>query len=894
MVRHFLGKSKKASHKPKVVVINQDKLSLLHMDLYGPMRVSSINGKKYILVIVDDYSRFTWVKFLASKDEDPEVIIKCLKQIRVRMNATIRSIRTDNGTEFVNQTLRDYYESVGITHETSVTRTPQQNGVVERRNRTLVEAYRTMLIFSKAPLFLWAEAVSTACYTQNHSLICLRYSKTPYELMHDKKHDLSYLHVFGSLCDPTNDSGDFGKLKAKVNIGIFDGYAPANKAFRPTTKEIRRFRQEKGIDFEESFAPVARIEAIRIFIANATNKNMTIYQMDVKIAFLNGELHEVVYVKFSNGGVDPTLFTRKAGRDILLVQIYVDDIIFASTNPALCDEFAKLMTSKFKMSMMGKMSFFLGLQISQSPRGIFINQSNYALEIIKKYGMLSTNSVDTPMVDKSKLVEDLHGKPVDPTHYHVMIGSLMYLTSSRPYLVFAVCMCARRSTSGSAQFLEDKLVSWSSKKQKSTAISSIEAEYIALSGFKSNGELVKPLAHRGLYPAYQLNGSLLVNTINKPLAISNEIVKPKRIIDTLLVEESLVHGYAVSSLMDTAYWSSEHSLIQIVANNADEAQVDLKPKIQNKEWFKGSSKPEILDPEWNTVKAIDDTPKQPWFNQMVQVVKPPLTFDELMSTPIDFLAFTMNRLQIDNIIREILVGPVFNLLKGTYKSYAELEYNMEECYRALTDQLDWTNPEGHLRSVDMSKPLLLQDKEGRHVIPIEVFFNNDLEYLTSGNKERTYSSSITKAPAARYTMEGIEDMIPDLWSLVVLDYDKDVALGIKHWRSQRQLFYRAMMNTVSKHKVFSTMRILSFVSVQVEKKEGYGYFSVATSSFCVATKSSLLSASFPESTEKSAVLILLPDTEELLLSLLPLFRSLATLSSSLDISGYSISKKLYD
>ncbi|GJS29171.1 retrovirus-related pol polyprotein from transposon TNT 1-94 [Tanacetum coccineum] len=182
------------------------------------------------------------------------------------------------------------------------------------------------------------------------------------------------------------------------------------------------YRQEEGIDFEESFAPVARLEAIRIFIANAANKNMTIYQMDIKITFLNGELHKVIYVsqpegfvdqdnpdhvynaryglkqspralydmfssfllskEFSKGAVDATLFTRKVGHDILLVQIYVDDMIFDYTDPAMCDEFAKIMTSKFKISMMGKMSFFLGLQISQSPRGIFINQSNLGVSAI--------------------------------------------------------------------------------------------------------------------------------------------------------------------------------------------------------------------------------------------------------------------------------------------------------------------------------------------------------------------------------------------------------------------------------------------------------------------------------------------------------------------------------
>ncbi|GKA41264.1 uncharacterized mitochondrial protein-like protein, partial [Tanacetum coccineum] len=165
------------------------------------------------------------------------------------------------------------------------------------------------------------------------------------------------------------------------------------------------FRQEEGIDLKESFSPVVRIEAIRV--------------------------------------VDPTLFTWKAGNDLLLVQIYVDDIIFASTNTARCNEFANLMTTKFKMSMMGQISFFLGLQISQSPRGIFLNKSNYASEIIKKYSLLTSDSVDTPMVEKNKLDKYLQGTPVDATLYRGMIGSLMYLTSSRPDLIYAVCLCAR-------------------------------------------------------------------------------------------------------------------------------------------------------------------------------------------------------------------------------------------------------------------------------------------------------------------------------------------------------------------------------------------------------------------------------------------------------------------
>ncbi|GKC10820.1 retrovirus-related pol polyprotein from transposon TNT 1-94, partial [Tanacetum coccineum] len=212
------GKSKKSSHQPKVEDTNQEKLYLLHMDLCGPMCVASINGKRYILVIVDDYSRFTWVRFFRTKDEAPDSIIKCIKNIQVLLNATVRNVQTDNGTEFVNQILREFYENICISYQTSVARTPKHNGVVERRNRTLIEAARTMLIFSKALLFLWAEAINTACYTQNRSLICLRYNKTPYEIIEDKKLDLSFFHVFGALCYPTNNNDDLGKLDAKANI----------------------------------------------------------------------------------------------------------------------------------------------------------------------------------------------------------------------------------------------------------------------------------------------------------------------------------------------------------------------------------------------------------------------------------------------------------------------------------------------------------------------------------------------------------------------------------------------------------------------------------------------------------------------------------------------------
>ncbi|GJY03337.1 retrovirus-related pol polyprotein from transposon TNT 1-94 [Tanacetum coccineum] len=217
---------------------------------------------------------------------------------------------------------------------------------------------------------------------------------------------------------------------------------------------VRGYRQEEGIDFEESFASVARMEAIRIFLAYAAHKSFIVFQMDVKIAFFACHVYKLkkalyglkqaprawydelstflLQNHFFKGTIDPTLFIRRFDDDILVVQVYVDDIIFGSTHPRYTQLFSDLMKSRFEMLMMGEMTFFLGLQVNQSPCGIFINQSNYVLEILKKYGMETCDPVGTPMEIKDKLDLDQNGTPVDATKYRSMIGALMYLTSSRP------------------------------------------------------------------------------------------------------------------------------------------------------------------------------------------------------------------------------------------------------------------------------------------------------------------------------------------------------------------------------------------------------------------------------------------------------------------------------
>nr|GEX92209.1 integrase, catalytic region, zinc finger, CCHC-type, peptidase aspartic, catalytic [Tanacetum cinerariifolium] len=528
----------------------------------------------------------------------------------------IHHIRTDNGTEFVNQTLSGYYEHVGISHETSVACSSQQNDVVEKRNRTLIEAARTMLIYAQASLFLWAEAVATACYTQNRSIVRLRHNKTLYELMHNKLHDLSFLHVFGALCYPTNDSENLGKLQPKADIEIFIGYAPTKKAFRIYNTRTRRIIQTIHVDFDKltamaseqsssglvlhemapatissrlvpkptsstPFVPPSRNDWDLLFqplfdelltpppsvnplapevialidevvapkLAESTgspsstivdqdapspSKSQTTpetqppdiphdipqhnskwtkdHPLDNIISQLSRpvstilQLHEQALFCYYDAFL--TSVKPKTYKDALTQSCWIEamqeelneferlevwelvprpdkvlvitlkwiykvkldelgglqisqspkDIFIKQLKYALdslkkygfesCDPVDTPMVEKSKLDedKEGKAvdpSHYRGLQISQSPRGIFINQSKYALESLKKYGFESCDPVDTLMVENSKLDEDKEGKAVDPLHYRGMIGTLLYLTASRPDLQFAICMCTR-------------------------------------------------------------------------------------------------------------------------------------------------------------------------------------------------------------------------------------------------------------------------------------------------------------------------------------------------------------------------------------------------------------------------------------------------------------------
>ncbi|KAI3771618.1 hypothetical protein L6452_02784 [Arctium lappa] len=809
------GKQHKTSYKSTEINSISSPIQLLHMDLFGPTNVMSIGKKTYCLVIVDDFSRFTWVYFLRTKDETSGLIKSFVLGIENQTNLRVKIIISDNGTEFKNSDLNNFCETKVIERQYSAPRTPQQNGVAERRNRTLIEAARSLLADSKLPITFWAEAVNTACYVQNRVLVVKSQGKTPYELFKKKKPFIGFFKPFECPWTILNTKSHLCKFESKAEDGFLVGYSSQSKAYRvfnsssriihesdnvkcnentpnptgagpdwlfdidsltnslgfsdvqtsgtsseekqaqkpefvlfpiPTvdlaefcqqeqeddseTKEYepeqtedekgdeenkddkedahpsgntgpetsilseddtdkenssifggstpekndsnlnanineeaahqtrtqknhppqlvigdinspritwhqskigglkdlqsgllscflsqiepkkaydamkepswieamqekllqfelqnvwdlvdfpqgqrtigtkwvfrnkkdergiviknkarlvaQGYTQEEGIDYEEVFAPVARIEAIRLFLAYASFMQFRLFQMDVKSAFLYGKIDEEVYVcqplgfenptfpdkvyklkkavyglhqaprawydtlstyllenGFERGIIDKTLFIKRKKKDILLVQIYVYDIIFGSTKDYMCKEFEELMHKRFKMSSMGELTFFLGLQ-----------------------------PASTPMETYKLITADLEGEDVDVHHYRSMIGSLMYLTASRPDIMFVVCVCARfqvrpkqshfqavkrifrhlkgqprlglwyshdspfdliaysdsdlsganldrKSTSGGCQFLGARLVSWQCKKQTTVSTYTTETKYIA-------------------------------------------------------------------------------------------------------------------------------------------------------------------------------------------------------------------------------------------------------------------------------------------------------------------------------------------------------------------------------------------------------------------------------
>nr|GEV48322.1 hypothetical protein [Tanacetum cinerariifolium] len=589
------GKQYKASCKPKLTNSISQSLQMLHIDLFDPTFVKSLNNKMYCLVVTDDFSRFSWVFFFASKDETSGILKSFITDIENLINHKVKIIRCDNRTEFKNSKMNQFYQMKGIKREFSVARTPQQNKVAKRNNRTLIEAARTMPTDSLLPTTFWAETVSTAFYVQNRVLVTKPHNKTPYELLIGKTPNLDFMKPFGCPVAILNTLNHLGKFEGKAGerflvgysvnsmpsleeTGIFDDVfddrevdveantnnlelsivvspIPTTKVHKDHPKEeeqitkiiktaylpifylnknpktlvdlpngkrairtkwvfrnkknergilIRNkarlvtqgYTQEKGIDYDEVLAHAARIEEIMIFLAYASFMGFIVYQTDVNNAFLYSTIKEEVYMcqppgfedlhfpkkiykvekalcglhqaprawyvtlstyllenGFRRGSIDNTLFIKKDRDDILLVQVYKDD-------------------------------------------GIFISQDKYVADILNKFDFTTVKITSTLMEPNKTLIKDAEAE--DDLHVNMssMIGSLMYLTTSRPDIIFVVCACARfqvtpktshlhavkrifKYLKGGCQFLGKRLMSWQCKKQTIVANSTAEAEYVA-------------------------------------------------------------------------------------------------------------------------------------------------------------------------------------------------------------------------------------------------------------------------------------------------------------------------------------------------------------------------------------------------------------------------------
>ncbi|GJS42831.1 putative ribonuclease H-like domain-containing protein [Tanacetum coccineum] len=268
------GKQYRAFCKSKTENSIRLPLHLLHMDLFGPTFVKSLMKKMYCLVVTDDYSRFTWVFFLATKDETSGILKSFITGIENLVDHKVKVIRCDNGTEFKNREMNQFCAMKGILRQYSVARTPQQNGVAERRNRTLIEAARTMLADSKLPTTFWAEAVNTACYVQNRVLVVKPHNKTPYELFHGRTPTLSFMRPFGCPVTILNTIDHLGKFDGKADEGFFVGYSLNSKAFRVFNSRTRIVEENLHIRFSENTPNVVGSGPDWLFDIDALTRTM--------------------------------------------------------------------------------------------------------------------------------------------------------------------------------------------------------------------------------------------------------------------------------------------------------------------------------------------------------------------------------------------------------------------------------------------------------------------------------------------------------------------------------------------------------------------------------------------------------------------------------------------
>ncbi|GJR91073.1 putative ribonuclease H-like domain-containing protein [Tanacetum coccineum] len=605
------GKQHRASCKTKIVSSISQPLQMLHMDLFGPTFVKSLMKKMYCLVVTDDFSRFSWVFFLATKDETSEILKTFITGIENLIDLRVKVIRCDNGTEFKNRVMNQFCEMKGIKREFSVARTPQQNGVAERKNRTLIEAARTMLADSKLPTTFWAEAVNTACYVQNRVLVIKPHNKTPYELFLGRKPALSFMRPFGCPVTILNTIDHLGKFDGKADEGFFVGYSTNSKAFRVFNSRTRIVEENLHVQFSENTPNIAGSGPNWLFDIDALTKSMN-YKPVVAGNQSNGNAgtkacDDADLKSSPDAGLKPsgdnekkvTEEPGKEGGDSKMKQLGF--LSYASLKTLWCYQYGRQV----------KLTFLPRTEVKRK-RWDFISQDKYVTEDFEEILALGCHKQQAHHGKPIKpLLKDAYGDDlvcacarfqVNPkvSHLHAVKRIFRYLKGQpklglwypkdSPFdLVaftdsdYAGASLDRKSTTGGCQFLGCRLISWQCKKQTVVANSTTEAEYIAASNCCGQ---VLWIQNQMLDYGY--------NFMHTKIYIDNE--------STICIVKNPVFHSKTKHIEIRHHFirdSNEKKLIQMIKIHTDQNVADLLTKAFDRIIHKGWLK-------WNVTAARDE------------------------------------------------------------------------------------------------------------------------------------------------------------------------------------------------------------------------------------------------------------------------------------------------
>ncbi|KAK3016293.1 hypothetical protein RJ639_007613 [Escallonia herrerae] len=518
-----------------------DIFGLVHCDIWGPYRVSTISGTKYFLTIVDDYSRVVWVYLMHDKGQTGTLLRNFCNMVHTQFGKLVKIIRSDNGHEFDSQPMTQFYNDHGILHQTSMVDTPKQNGRVERKHRHILEVARALRFQANLPIEFWGECVLTAAHLINRTPSAILKHKTPHELLFQKVPSYSHLRVFGCLCYAHTKFAD--KFAPRSRRCVFLGYPPGKNGWRVYDLETNQVFFSRDVKFEETVFPfttplgpsptpatttfcpawdcaehpMASPPVIGGDTPPVTGGDPPPSPAATPSPGLSGitagpdpeisssasppssptapsptlgrgkRQKKVPSVLKDYSHADHTLFTYWKGDVFLSVLVYVDDLILAGNNSTACSSFKKYLNDCFKLKDLGPLKYFLGIEAARGPRGLFISQRKYTLDILSESGLSTSKPAAFPMEQNHGLA--LAGGPLlsDPGPYRRLIGRLVYLTITSPDICYAIyafcdsdwasCPLTRCSITGYFVSLGNSPISWRTKKQPTVSRSSAEAEY---------------------------------------------------------------------------------------------------------------------------------------------------------------------------------------------------------------------------------------------------------------------------------------------------------------------------------------------------------------------------------------------------------------------------------